>query len=525
MSDLKDLNNIPSSQFEFANVDEKIHDKKFDTKPVGYFKDALNRFRKNKASVAAFFIICLIVLYAIIMPFCINDHKKSLMDNVYSKKAPRIEWFADNLGILDGGSTKDYSEKAYIFELAKGVAAEYDGKTVISLADSLESKYSPLNKLKAQVVSENILNKGTLFKADMDEYLKVGFSYQYLSLDEIMKLAEWEKETGNQIFYPLIAENEYNAAPSDANYWYKSQGGTPVKVINADEGIVKKLSYSDDLVLEENYLRDSEGNLVYQQYTGSGEGHEQYKTRVLYYNYYYAKHGFRPNYLFGTDAQGYDLAYRVAQGIQLSIVLALIVSLLNFVIGAIYGAVEGYYGGTTDLILERVADVLSGVPFVVAATLFQLHLAKRVGAIPSLIFAFVATGWIGTARRVRTQFYRFKNQEYVMAAKTLGARDRRIIWKHIFPNTLGTLITSSVLVIPSVIFSESMLSFLGIVSLGGAESTSLGTLLSSASKIWMDFPHLMLFPAIIISLLMISFNLLGNGLRDAFNPSLRGVDE
>lgn len=112
-----------------------------------------------------------------------------------------------------------------------------------------------------------------------------------------------------------------------------------------------------------------------------------------------------------------------------------------------------------------------------------------------------------------------------MAARTLGAKDRRIIWKHIFPNTLGTLITSSALVIPLVIMDESMLSYLGIVKLSTQKFTSLGTLLSDAQGIWTNYPHLMLFPALIISLLMICFNLFGNGLRDAFNPALRGVEE
>jgi oligopeptide transport system permease protein len=112
-----------------------------------------------------------------------------------------------------------------------------------------------------------------------------------------------------------------------------------------------------------------------------------------------------------------------------------------------------------------------------------------------------------------------------MAARTLGAKDSRLIWKHIFPNSLGTIITSSALVIPSVIFQESMLSYLGIVKLGSAGTTSLGTLLSDASSIWTNYPHLMICPAVVISLLMISFNLFGNGLRDAFNPSLRGVEE
>ncbi len=205
--------------------------------------------------------------------------------------------------------------------------------------------------------------------------------------------------------------------------------------------------------------------------------------------------------------------------------MAISVSVINFIIGAIWGAIAGYYGGTVDIVMERITDILSGVPFMVVATLFQIHLAAKVGPVPSLLFAFVLTGWIGTASRVRTQFYRFKNQEYIMAARTLGARDKRIIWKHIFPNSLGTLITSSALVIPGVINSESMLSFLGIVKLGTSDSTSLGTLLADANGIWTDHPHLMLFPALILSLLMICFNLFGNGLRDAFNPSLRGVED
>ena len=112
-----------------------------------------------------------------------------------------------------------------------------------------------------------------------------------------------------------------------------------------------------------------------------------------------------------------------------------------------------------------------------------------------------------------------------MSARTLGATNIRIILKHIFPNAIGTVVTSSVLIIPTVILSESMLSFLGIINLGSSDTTSLGTLLSEASSIWTNYPHLMILPAVIISLLMICFNLFGNGLRDALNPSLRDVEE
>ena len=123
------------------------------------------------------------------------------------------------------------------------------------------------------------------------------------------------------------------------------------------------------------------------------------------------------------------------------------------------------------------------------------------------------------------QFYRFKNQEYVLVARTLGANDRRIMFKHIFPNAIGTLITGSVLVIPSVIFSETSLSYLGIINLESGSLTSVGTLLSQGQDALFTNPHMIIPPAVFISLLMLSFNLFGNGLRDAFNPSLRGVDD
>ena len=129
------------------------------------------------------------------------------------------------------------------------------------------------------------------------------------------------------------------------------------------------------------------------------------------------------------------------------------------------------------------------------------------------------------ASRVRMQFYRFKNQEYVLAARTLGASDKRIMFKHIFPNSLGTIITGSILSIPGMIFSESSLSYLGIINLQTGSMTSVGNMLSSAQKYLTSYPYMMLFPALFICLLMLSFNLFGNGLRDAFNPSLRGSED
>lgn len=514
---------IPPEKFEFVHNGERIADKKFEDKPIGYFKDAWIRFRKNRASVVATVIIIAIVLFAFLMPLFNTRYDSRFMDSYYAKKAPRSLALRP-YGIFDGGTSRTFSEVSLTKAVAVGVGAEAVDGQAVTIGEGLESYYQPMLDIGEPEIKRAGKKTKKTFSGKIDTYLEVGFMYLSLEQTEYQRIVEWEKETGLHVFYPLVENNSYNADPNDANNWYKTKKNTPVHI--NEKGKAEELSYAADTVLEDNYKRDAEGNLVYYEYTGGGSFETaQYKVRVLYYNYYRYKNGFEPNYILGTDSQGYDLALRMAGGIKLSLLVAVCVSMINFLIGAVYGAIEGYYGGLTDLILERISDILSGVPFIIVATLFQIHLAAKVGAVPSLLFAFVLTGWIGTAGRVRTQFYRFKNQEYVMAARTLGARDARIIWKHIFPNSLGTIITSCALVIPGVINSESMLSYLGIVKLGSAGSTSLGTLLSDASSIWTNYPHLMIYPALVLSLLMICFNLFGNGLRDAFNPSLRGVED
>ena len=246
-----------------------------------------------------------------------------------------------------------------------------------------------------------------------------------------------------------------------------------------------------------------------------------YRCRVLYKAYYQYQNGFAPRHLLGTNQHGQDILVCLASGARLSFLLSISVSVLNLLIGILYGAMEGYYGGKLDLLMERFSDILAAVPFIVVATLFQLHLAQKVGGVVSLLFAFVLTGWIGIAARVRSQFYRFKNAEYVLCARTLGASGRRIIFRHILPNAIGTIITGTVLIIPGVIFSESMLSYLGIVNLEAVGITSIGTMLASGRSYLGTFPHILAFPAVFIALLQIGFNLFGNGLRDALNPALR----
>ena len=522
---------IPREKFKLVNQGQRLSDTKFEDKPIGYFKDAWIRFRKNKGSIIAAVIILIIVLFSLFAPLVISQHPSTFMDVYYAKK-PSRDLTLMKIGMSKGTVERTFNGAYLVRALAMGVGAEdHDGSGTVTMAEGMASYYQPIKTIgeKETITEIRGAKPKTIFRGcEIDTYLEVGFMYKSVEQAEYRRIQEWQEETSLQVLYPLIADNEFNMDPLDANYWYKTKKGSPVTTTASGKAKTEDLAEIDltELVLEDNYKRDANGDPLFFEYIGGGT-HEtaQYKVRILYYNYYRYINGFEPEYIFGTDSQGYDLAVRLAGGLRLSLLLAVIVSAINLTLGAMYGAVEGYYGGWVDLILERISDILVEVPFIVVATLFQLHLSAKVGVIPSLIFAFVLTGWIGTAARTRTQFYRFKGQEYVLAARTLGAKDRRIIWKHIFPNSLGTIITASVLVIPGTINSESMLSYLGIVKLGSATKTSLGTLLSDAANIWTNYPHLLLYPALTLSLLMICFNLFGNGLRDAFNPSLRGVEE
>lgn len=225
-----------------------------------------------------------------------------------------------------------------------------------------------------------------------------------------------------------------------------------------------------------------------------------------------------PRFLAGTDGQGYNLLKQVFVGLRNSLGLGLLTFAICFSFGLIFGAICGYFGGTIDIALQRLVDILSGVPWIVIMTLCVLHLGSNFW---TFILAMCLTGWIGTSSLTRTQFYRFRDREYTLASRTLGASNPRLIFRHILPNAMGTIITSSVLMIPSVIFSEATISYLG---LGFQDMTSLGVTLSQNQTYLLTYPHLILFPSAIMALIMISFNLFGNGLRDAFNPSLKGSE-
>jgi len=219
----------------------------------------------------------------------------------------------------------------------------------------------------------------------------------------------------------------------------------------------------------------------------------------------------------GTDYLGRDLCTRLFLGARISLIIAFFSVVTNICIGIIYGACSGYYGGRVDMMLTHFAEILDGLPYIVVTILFMLLLGS---GMVSIVLALTVTGWIGTSRLVRGQFYRFKGREYVLAARTLGVKDRALIFRHILPNAIGPIITRAMISIPGAIFSESFLAYIGL----GIKppNPSIGILLSDGQKVLLQYPYQTVFPAVLISLLMVSFNLFANGLRDALDPTQRG---
>ncbi len=219
---------------------------------------------------------------------------------------------------------------------------------------------------------------------------------------------------------------------------------------------------------------------------------------------------------FGTDALGRDLFSRLWQGTRVSLLLAFSVVIINLTIGLIVGAICGYYGGWVDMLVQRLMDIVWNIPSLPLTILLIMLFGS--GILP-LVLVFCLTGWMGTANGVRMQFYRYKNREYVLASRTMGSSDARTMARHILPNAVGTIITQCALSVPNVVFQEAGLSYLGLGV--QAPNPSIGMLLSDGQKALLDYPFMIVAPGIVIVLLMLAFNLMGNGLRDAFNPTLR----
>ena len=221
-------------------------------------------------------------------------------------------------------------------------------------------------------------------------------------------------------------------------------------------------------------------------------------------------------YWIGTDGLGRDMFSRLWEGTQISLFIAFVAAFIDVIVGVLYGGISAYYGGRVDDAMQRVVEILIGIPNLIVVILMILVMEPGITAI---IIAITLTGWIGMSRIVRGQILKYKNQEFVLAARTLGASNNRIIGKHLIPNILGIIIINTMFTIPGAIFFEAFLSFIGL----GLQppAASLGTLINDGFRLIEFQPHILLYPSLVLSLLMVAFNLLGDGLRDAFDPKMK----
>ncbi len=223
-------------------------------------------------------------------------------------------------------------------------------------------------------------------------------------------------------------------------------------------------------------------------------------------------------YWFGSDTLGRDIWTRVWQGTRVSLGIALVSAVINMTIGMSYGLISGYFGGVTDSIMQRFAEINNGIPRLVICTLLLMVLKPGFGTI---VLTLVITEWIGMSRIARAEMLKLKEQEFVLASRTLGSGSMRIIFREVLPNIIGQIITQLMFSIPTAIFTEAFLSFVGLGI--PVPQCSLGSLISDAFNSFTTHPYQIIPPIVVLAVLMLSFNMLADGLREAFDPKMKDM--
>ncbi len=254
------------------------------------------------------------------------------------------------------------------------------------------------------------------------------------------------------------------------------------------------------------------------EYTGLFDGHENISTTsgTKTVNYYFEKQLPDTFYWFGSDNFGRDIWTRTWSGAQVSLIIAVAAAIIDMIIGMSYGLISGYFGGKVDMVMQRILEVANGIPRLVIVTL--LLLVFKPGMI-TIIIALMLTEWVGMSRIARAEMLKLKEQEFVLASRTLGAGSMHIIFSEILPNIIGPIITQVMFSIPTAIFTEAFLSFVGLGI--PVPRCSLGSLISEGFNSFTTHPYQIIPPIVVMALLMLSFNLVADGLREALDPKLK----
>ncbi len=636
----KDYDSLDKASFEPIEKDKKIYDKKFETKPIGYFKDAMIRFSRNRTNVVASVILIILILLAVFVPV-LTTKNYTQQQTQLAHLPPRVP-IISRLGFMDGTATvaaqtinpDNYNEEFDVFypdnyfpeyilwetvenyydscsriseicvggevvlrlqsraatdmtitarntftvASTTGIAVNIDVVDVIGNANTeleviLETggneyvigtitssgthSFNPFDnedlpdsaftsyRIKLRMFAENtdarfILSSVSVTDDALDDPIveHSGFALANYQVSATGLINRQNAEIMRANFKYLAYESalrEARATLSSTDYYDIMEEYPDECLWDPDEGVggmpnPDATSVHARLFPEEcPIIRTTGRSSLLPDPRNPGEFVYDYFVVIDYKRAL----GFdeTPYFFFGTTNAGHDLFALTWVALRTSLLIGLVVAVINITVGIIYGSISGYYGGKIDLLMERFSEVISRIPWLVLLSIFYALIGP--GAL-TLILILIVSGWIGVASVTRTQFYRYKGREYVLASRTLGAKDSRLIFRHILPNGIGTIITASVLMIPGVIFTEAALSYLGF-GIGHGQSfklfgllelsgVSIGVLLADGRNEMIDKPYLTLFPAIIISILMITFNMFGNALRDAFNPSLRGSE-
>ena len=637
-----DNKHLPKESFEFVQKEEKIFDKKFETKPIGYFKDAMIRFSKNKTNVIASSILFIIILGTIIFPIISSKNTEELEPEL-ANLPPRMPWIENfhpfGWHIFDGTDEKTDqpvdASTMHVDEITGETVGYPIGFNPEFIVPGTLVNYT-IECTESDVLcvgGENLLRVKNLFDhvsiispeavylypannptftinvnefegadAELNIYAQTSPSSDYFLLDTITGPGEYtidpttildpdpefygtrfkiefaSTNTDDFVVFDFIEITtgddedtiysyegyelslfEYDSEDENSSGLYVRQhGGIIFSTFRYDEygaalsdkAVLAFPASKFDIVMEEFGTActssddpdnpDPEGLIfadtcpikkVIARTSSVVVDEVEYFSYSVIMNYAeYKGYEETPYFLFGTDDAGRDLFTLLWIATRTSLLLGVIVASINISIGIVYGSISGYYGGKVDIIMQRFSEVVGRIPWLVT---LSIMIALFGPGIQTLILILIVSGWIGIAGITRTQFYRYKGREYVLASRTLGARDARLIFRHILPNGIGTIITSSILTIPYVIFAESTISYLGF-GIGHGQNfnffglefsgVSVGVLLADGRSQLLQRPYLTLFPAILISILMITFNMFGNALRDAFNPALRGSE-
>lgn len=300
-------------------------------------------------------------------------------------------------------------------------------------------------------------------------------------------------------------------APDNTNYLYVTQN-LKIIVVYPNGTLGKQIQKLREEDAEKRIIFDYNGTEVALDYSANPYRITELESK----NPYPTKSIWNRSHLLGTDGLGRDILTRLMYGTKISLLVAFVAAAVNMVIGIIYGGLSGYIGGATDSVMMRIVDIISTIPL----TLYVILIMVLIGTgLQSIIVALGSVYWVNMARVVRGQTLSLKQQEFVLAAKTIGSSTKTILMQHLIPNAMGSILVTVTMLIPSAIFMEAFLGYLGI----GLQPpmASLGTMCNDATETLRTSPYQLFIPALVICIIMFAFNFVGDGLRDALDPKLK----